>query len=454
MRKLFEYIRNHPIWLGIAGSVCLMGMIVCYQLSVSRGWEESTVETLELQRDAVIDKRNHPEYLVRYLLVAAKKQDIDMALRGFAMDESILNLSLENIINTEGRFYTDMEIPPSGSYSTYNEISAAELAGNYSQSIQQVFDFFAEKESLKVKKIDYVKPEEQLSSEERSKNEGIIEARGGDCICEMMVLLESQGDEYILGVTLNHYEDYWKILHLGSSLLQTTGEEPIRVTDEEEYKALKGTLEKNRFQEELQNTSIDYELFDEETESINYEELLPANYFIVNSLEEMDPQQVIEKFVLSIEKKELVRAMGYCMETEIGELEHTTLDILQRQADCAKQIKKFCYGFLGCDYLKSESDLKQIGKSGSRIEKELNPQYFMYFDLLDAFVIKDNGSEIQYLVCYLYNGEYYISGMTLVESDGWKIRSLTISSDEIELNQLERIKKSEYEDIKNRYYTD
>ena len=269
-----------------------------------------------------------------------------------------------------------------------------------------------------------------------------------------MVLLESQGDEYILGVTLNHYEDYWKILHLGSSLLQTTGEEPIRVTDEEEYKALKGTLEKNRFQEELQNTSIDYELFDEETESINYEELLPANYFIVNSLEEMDPQQVIEKFVLSIEKKELVRAMGYCMETEIGELEHTTLDILQRQADCAKQIKKFCYGFLGCDYLKSESDLKQIGKSGSRIEKELNPQYFMYFDLLDAFVIKDNGSEIQYLVCYLYNGEYYISGMTLVESDGWKIRSLTISSDEIELNQLERIKKSEYEDIKNRYYTD
>lgn len=451
MKRYLKIVKEHPIILGIAGSICLIGIIVCYQLSESRKIVDATVETQELQRTAEFDKLNHPEYLVRYLLSAMEKRDVDMALRGFAMDESILNIRLEKIISAEEQFYTDMEIAPSGSYKTYNEVSAAELAGKYSQSIQMLLDFFGENDKIVVKDIDYVEPEQQLSSEIISKNAKITEAKGGDCICEMMVLVECKGQEYILGITLNHYGDYWKILHLGAELSETTQEEPIRLIDTEEYDILKGKVKKNKFQKELQDLFIDIELFEEETEPDNYEELLPANYFIVNRLKEDSPQKVIDKFVLYIEKEELVRAIGYCMDVNGEELEHSTVSILEKQADYAKEIKRFCYGFLGCDYERNESSLEQIGKSGSRIQEELSPHNFMYFDLLNTFLIVDNGDEKQYIVCYLYGGKYYVSGMTLVNRDGWQIQSLSISNDEMELDHIELIKKKEYEKIEKNY---
>lgn len=451
MKSCFKIIKEHPIILGIAGCIGLIGIIICYQLSESRRIAVPTVETQELQRNAELDKLNHPEYLVRYLMSAVEKQDVDMALRGFAMDESILNIELEKIIAAQDQFYTDMEIAPSGSYKTYNEVSAAELAGKYSQSFQVLLDFFGENDKIIVKDIDYVRPEQQLSSEKISKNEKVIEAKGGDCICEMMVLVEYNGQEYILGITLNHYEDYWKVLHLGAELSETTEEEPIRLIDAEEYNILIGKMKKNKFQKELQDLFIDIELFEEETEPDNYEKLLPANYFIINGLKEESPQKVIDKFVLYIEKEELVRAIGYCMDVKEGELEHTTVDVLQRQADCAKAIKRFCYGFLGCDYERNGSSLEQIGKSGSRIQEELSPHNFMYFDLLNSFLIEDNGDEKQYIVCYLYGGEYYISGMTLVNRAGWQIQSLSISNGEMELDCLKKIKKKEFDKIEKIY---
>lgn len=451
MKNCFKIIRNHPIIMGIAGSICLIGLIVCYQLSASRNIIDSTVETQELQRTAEIDKLNYPDYLVKYLMSAIEKRDVDMALRGFAMDESIINIWLEKIITAQDRFYTDMEIAPSGSYKTYNEVSAAELAGKYSQSFQALLDFFDENERIIVKEIDYVKPEQQLSSEKISKNAKVIEARGGDCLCEMMALIEHNGQEYILGITLNHYGDYWKIFHLGAELTETTEEEPIRLIDAKEYDILKGKMRKSDFQKELQDMSIDFELFEEEMEPDNYEKLLPANYFIVNGLKEDSPQKVIEKFVLCIEREDLVRAIGYCVDANEEELEHTTTDILRRQADCAKEIKRFCYGFLGCDYEQEESSLEQIGKSGSSIQNELNPENFMYFDLLNVFLVEDNGDEKQYIVCYLYDGEYYMSGMTLVNHNGWKIQSLSVSCDKMKLDYLKKIKKKEYEKIERMY---
>lgn len=462
MKKLLETIKNNPIWIGVFGICCLVGFMAVYQLYASRSIPESKYLTQELQREATVEEYNDPEIVISYFLQALQNRDLDQALRAFAMDESILNVSLSDIINTEGQFYTDMEITPSGDYDVYCELSAIELAGKYAQSIQAVWDSFSDGTDIQIKNIDYVQPEVQLTNEHRSENEKTIEAWGGDCICEAMVLLESGDTEYLLGFTMNHYEEYWKILWLGSRLTGTTEEEPVRVSNVNEYMELRGESEKKEFQKNLEKEFIDIELFTKEesgeAEKIlkgkPYEDrlyLLPANYSVINTLKENSPQKVIEKFTLGIEKKDLVSAMGYCMRVNPEELEHTTFDILQRQKEVAIGLKKFCYGLLGCDYQQQEGRLEQIGESGSKISDQLDPQYFMYMDLIDIFLANDTKNEKQYIVVYRYEGELFAVGMTLVDEEGWQIKDLSMSDDYLTLNEVEKISEKKYEELKKIY---
>ena len=72
-----------------------------------------TQELAQAETQAVI---NDPKVVAGYLVEAVKEQDLDKALRGMAIDESILNISLANLINEAGEnLYTEMEIAPSGS---------------------------------------------------------------------------------------------------------------------------------------------------------------------------------------------------------------------------------------------------------------------------------------------------------------------------------------------------
>ena len=72
---------------------------------------------------------------------------------------------------------------------------------------------------------------------------------------------------------------------------------------------------------------------------------LPANYFVLNPLREDTAESTIEAFVRSIQKVDMGRALAYCMDESPEELEHTNVEVLQKQEEIAEMVKRFCYGF-------------------------------------------------------------------------------------------------------------
>lgn len=252
-----------------------------------------------------------------------------------------------------------------------------------------------------------------------------------------------------------HYGDSWKVLTLGSALTDTTAEAPMRKTTEEEFAALKGTMKEKNYKKQLQKKNLDSTLFEDTglTDEDIEEMRLPANYFVLNPLREDTAESTIEAFVRSIQKVDMGRALAYCMDESPEELEHTNVEVLQKQEEIAEMVKRFCYGFLGDDYNEEEASLQIIGKSGRKIVQELDPKYFMYFDLTESVLLQDDGKEQQYAVLFWYAGETYVVGMTLEEGGGgWYIRSLS-SEDlgtepgEIRLVSEEKLKELEKREI-------
>ena len=218
MNKIIKIIKANPVIWGILGAICTVGLMAGYQYVQSRTSEDPKVLTVELERQGTIDSLNDPEQLVNYFFEAIRKKDLDMALRAIALDESIINISLSDVIQKEREFYTDLEIAPSGDFPAYNEISALELVGRYSMQIKDIWDQLGETSALNVKDIDFVKPENQITEQNKSKTQQIMECWGGDAVCEMMAFVECEKTEYLFGITLLHYGDYWKIFALESEL--------------------------------------------------------------------------------------------------------------------------------------------------------------------------------------------------------------------------------------------
>ena len=178
---------------------------------------------------------------------------------------------------------------------------------------------------------------------------------------------------------------------------------------------------------------------------------LPANYFVLNPLLEDTAESTIEAFVRSIQKEDMGRALAYCMGGSPEELEHTDAEILKAQEESAEMVKRFCYGFLGDDYSEDEASLQIIGKSGRKIVQELDPKYFMYFDLTESVLLHDDGKEEQYAVLFWYAGETYVVGMPLEESDGgWYIRSLSSEDMGTEPGEIRLVSEEKLEELEKR----
>lgn len=453
MKKIGKFLKENPVVCGVAGSFLVVGIMAAYQFVESHTTVDPKYITQELAQAETQAVVNDPKVVAGYLVEAVKDQDLDKALRGMAIDESILNNSLANLINEAGEFYTEMEIAPSGSYSTYNELAVAELAGEYAANLENLMAQLKEVGEFQVEEICYVDPKQQMEPEKLSGSSKILENWGGDCLTEMMVRISCEEEDYLLGLTMAHYKDSWKVLSLGSALTDTTEEAPMRKTTEEEFTALKGTMKEKDYKEQLQKKNLDNTLFEDTglTDEDIEEMRLPANYFVLNPLREDTAESTIEAFVRSIQKEDMGRALAYCMGESPEEVEHTSAEILKKQEEIAEMVKRFCYGFLGDDYSEDEASLQIIGKSGRKIVQELDPKYFMYFDLTESVLLQDAGKEQQYAVLFWYAGETYVVGMTLEESDGgWYIRSLSSEDMGTEPGEIRLVSEEKLEELEKR----
>lgn len=450
MRKIWKKLKKYPELLGI-GAVCiLVGIIFLYKLEARRGYVDPGIVTEDMARESTVDGFTEPEESVRYMISALQKEDLDMGLRGFPIDEKILGIQVGEELDSLEEFSTNITYMPS-EWKEFLPVSSAEITKDYTEIFRSLEEQFAGKD-VTVEAVRALMPKKQMETQYHRNSQQICEIWGADSRIEVLAKLTIDGEDYALPVTLFQYDDFWKTDSFEASLLEEKekgvfscdSEEYDELTDEKEEEALKEFLEDSDKEKSREQTE------EEEEEILPEEALLPANYVLYNTVFSQTPEKTIENFILSMQKNDLSSMMIYTdLYGEQDPLSQDPAEILIRQGEVAEEIQTFYYYLMGNDFATTENvSLDELGMTGEEISSSLELNEIVYLDLNNVLKIKDD----EYAAFYYFNGKHYMSGFTMKEYDrGWKIEDLSCASMGLDKGQAKELTETEYNKIIKEY---
>ena len=445
---MWKKLKNYPELLGI-GAVCiLVGIIFLYKLEARRGYVDPGIVTEDMARESTADGFKEPGESVRYMISALQKEDLDMGLRGFPIDEKILGINVGEELNSLGEFSTNITYMPS-QWKEFVPVSSSEITKDYTEIFQSLEKQLAGRE-VTVEAVRALMPQKQMEAQYHRNSQRICEIWGADSRIEALAKLTIDGEDYALPVTLFQYDDFWKTDSFEASLSGQSGifscdsEEYEELTDEKEEEALKEFLEDSDEEKSQEQTE------EEEEEILPEEALLPANYVLYNTVFSQTPEKTIENFVLSMQKNDLSSMMIYTdLYGEEDPLNQDLAEILIRQGEVAEQIQTFYYYLMGNDFASTENvSLDELGMTGEEISGSLELSEIVYLDLNNVLKIKDD----EYAAFYYFNGKHYMSGFKMKEyGQGWKIEELSCDFMGLDKGQVKELTESEYNKIIKEY---
>ena len=448
MRKIWKKLKNYPELLGI-GAVCiLVGIIFLYKLEVRREYVDPGIATEDMARESTVDGFKEPEESVRYMISALQKEDLDMGLRGFPIDEKILGINVGEALDFLGEFSTNITYMPS-EWREFVPVSSSEITKDYTEIFRSLESQFAGK-NVTVEAVRALMPQKQMGTQYHRNSQQICQIWGADSRIEALAKLTVDGADYALPVTLFRYDDFWKTDSFEASLLEESGifscdsEEYDELTDEKEEEALKEFLEDSDKEKSQEQTE------EEEEEILPEEALLPANYVLYNTVFSQTPEKAIENFILSMQKNDLSSMMIYTdLYGEEDPLSQDLTEILIRQGEVAEQIQTFYYYLMGNEFAATENvSLDELGMTGEEISSSLELSEIVYLDLNNVLKIKDD----EYAAFYYFNGKHYMSGFNMKEyGQGWKIEELSCASMGLDKGQVKELTETEYNKIIKEY---
>lgn len=443
MRKLIKLIKEYPVLLGLAVVFLLSLTILGYKYQTARQYIEPTIVTEELSRESTIDGFEKAADVVTYVFSALKKNDLDMGLRAFPIDEKMLNMDTGKVLDSLGMFSTNNTYMTSA-WQTYAPLSSVELTQDYTEEFLKLQEKLDGKE-FTIKSVFAAFPDKQLTPEYRKSMREKCEQWGADAGAEVFANIEIDSKNYLMGFTLLQYYGFWKIDSFSSSLLEEAGyhgvaemtEDKIselqnKKSEETLWKELKGKDKKNSKQNTVKNPE---------------NEMLVPNYFVLNFSHGSTPEEVIEKFVLSLQKQDITMLMSLFENYEINI--QNMEKILIRQGIIGREVQSFYYYLLGNKFASLEEvQLETLGMTGNEIVKKSNPEEVFYLDLVEICKIND----YEYVGVYYFNGKHYISGFHLAEDEeGWKIKSLSCEEIGLKTGQVKEASEKQYKEILKEY---
>lgn len=448
MRKIWKKLKNYPELLGI-GAVCiLVGIIFLYKLEVRREYVDPGIVTEDMARESTVDGFKEPEESVRYMISALQKEDLDMGLRGFPIDEKILGINVGEALDFLGEFSTNITYMPS-EWREFVPVSSSEITKDYTEIFRSLESQFAGK-NVTVEAVRALMPQKQMGTQYHRNSQQICQIWGADSRIEALAKLTVDGADYALPVTLFRYDDFWKTDSFEASLLEESGifscdsEKYDELTDEKEEEALEEFLEDSDKEKSREQTE------EEEEEILPEEALLPANYVLYNTVFSQTPEKAIENFILSMQKNDLSSMMIYTdLYGEEDPLSQDLAEILIRQGKVAEQIQTFYYYLMGNEFAATENvSLDELGMTGEEISSSLELSEIVYLDLNNVLKIKDD----EYAAFYYFNGKHYMSGFNMKEyGQGWKIEELSCASMGLDKGQVKELTETEYNKIIKEY---
>lgn len=420
MKNIIKKIYSNPsAACGIVGISIMLCVIVLFTLQQRR--EEGQIITLpkELQRESTIESILSPKDAISYFIQAVGEDDLDKGLRGFPIDERCYGMQpFQELRKGE----VDWDVLPvlAGDFTEYMSLASAELTGSY---VTMFENWKAEYSKLKKPAIEgmiYLYPVKS-DSEYTLKADRLSEMWSIEQLCELEVILESEGQNYVSIFTLADYGQGWKVFSVGNDINNLAGGRMIRPLEsgeimlkdsEAEQRNVEKSLLGNYEKKEVRQNAKDVKKLLESKDA-----LLPANYYVVYPNRKETPEQVITQFVRCLQRKDFVAALGYGVDA--GEYVHVEQESLLEQGEFAKQLKLFLYDVM---LQKKKFPEELTKKEAEEILEELNPQYC--FDIEIGKIEKDKKSN-KYLMSYAYGRKLYQAEFEVVENtSGWQIQSM------------------------------
>lgn len=452
MEKKTGIIKKYPILVGFCMIFILLLIVVGYRKHQdSRIFEEKYLSE-SIARKSTVEGFTNPEDLVKYLLYAVSEGDSDKFLRGCAIDEITMNMDTEEFIESTGEFDVKTTCLPARFYTVYAPLVSMEWADKYAQ----IYEKFIQQRELKnpvdleIKEIGFVNPEKQLENSYKVLTQKKAETWGASTFCEMYALYKTENKEYITFFTLAEYFGYWKLFSLESELAGTDADSLIY----EDTNIIKGLKTKDGSEEELREyfESFKEKNTDKEIKETKWKKnaLLPANCLLINTVYGNSPEEVIEDFVLLLQKQMPASAMAYASRLEQLLAENKSeLKIIQSQREFASQLQNFYYGLLEIKGKKNSQSLTDLGLTASQIVEKANPRNIPYMDLMgitEKKKVKEDVSE--YLAVYRYGGKYYLAGFTVQRYEkGWQIVSMSAESEKLKDGAVREITQKEMDKL-------
>lgn len=391
--------------LGFLLIMILAAGLVIYQKDVDSHRVEPFHLLEDMGRAGTLDGYENPEDLVKYMLCQIHNEDLDLALRGCAIENLAEYFVLESYLELTDKFRGLEDLPPSETESeAYIAISNARLAGYYADLVEDCIDLFGPAHEVELMSVEEYVPEnpDGMYYQLRQK---VCEALGCRSVSEMKLLLDIDGEIKEMYWTLVRYRSKWNVLAF--SELEKAGEADI-------------------ITRAVSMDNIDTE------DTINYETdvILPLNYTLANQNREETPEDLLESLISYLRREDVWSAMSYFYLYDMDQTKCINKELLNNQEELAQQMQMFYYQLFIPNRNSFEWYQREAADRGTELSKALKTEQVVSLSINWIQQVSEPiDGHVQYQMAYSYSDRSYVLNLILVNVNGWMIESMEWQED-------------------------
>ncbi len=340
------------------------------------------------------------EELIQYMVYQIQNNNLEAALRGCAVQELAEYFSMDAYIRHLERFEGTDLLPPSDTESpAYRTIAKAELARRYSAVLKRILKIQEQKGSFEFLGMKEDVPENPDGMYYQIRDM-VCEILGSRSVSEIIIYLGDGAQVYELRCTLARYKKYWKLLTFHE--IQDSGIKELSLRESE--KDYSDPISLAEYQQAV----------------------LPQNYDMVTDCKEEDPEYMIRRFFLYLQREDALSALAYMdIYRDGGSYDDGTDTMFKRQGVAAQNLQAFYYRILFIDDDYYNWIMRDLDDRSAELVTQLSTTNMLFTNLKRIVKEKNDGKEAVYKVKFLYNYKVLTKRVHMIyRTDGWKIQSI------------------------------
>ncbi len=390
-------------------------VLVIFTLAVPSGYQmwlrindgRTSIKTDDMKRKPTIDGYEEPEEVVEYVLYQIHQGDLDLALRGCAIQEVAGYFFLQGYSEIMDQFlHTEMLAPADYDNQAYIEINQARMTAVYSDMLEQCMGILGEGYDLDVIRIEADIPEDADGFYYQDIRD-ICSITGARDACNVVVDMLIDGVPRQMKLTVARYRKYWKIL-------QFSEYENFRYSEPQisEYTNLSNS-----------------KMLPLEWDSLE-DVILPCNYQIADSKSEENIEKLVRKMFVYLQRGDIWRVMAYFDVYESPMKTYPDSLFFYRQSQIAEKLQQFYYRTFLFDRDQLSWIEQNVKSEAVNLASLLNASTMIYSNLETVEIKESEDGTAKCDIIFNYNKAWFTFTISLDNKNGWKIKDIDFRKDE------------------------